>query len=85
MNAKPNGDPIVAATDSRWSKAVTAANQFLDLIGAFGIGSGRFGVARFPDPNTCPTSQDIQTATVITPAAITAARLRLVAAAEGPP
>ena len=65
MNAKPNGQPIVAATDSRLSKAVTAANQFLDLLAAFGVGAGRFGVARFPDPVTCPTSADIQTATNI--------------------
>ena len=79
MNAKPNGQPIVAATDSRLSKAVTAANQFLDLLAAFGIGAGRFGVARFPDPVTCPTSADIQTATNISVAAVNGAKTALAA------
>ncbi len=77
MNAKPNGDPIVAATDSRWSKMLTAANQFLDLIAMFGTGSGRFGVARFPDAVTCPTSQDIQTATDITVGNVNTAKTAL--------
>lgn len=76
MNAKPNGDPIVAATDSRWSKAITASNQFLDLLAAFGAGSGRFGVARFPSPIVpCPSSADVQLPTPITVAAVEAAKL----------
>jgi hypothetical protein len=77
MNAKPNGDPVVAASDSRWSKAVTAADQFLELLKAFGSGYGRFGVARFPDPFTCPTSADIQVGTDITVAAIDTAKTAL--------
>jgi hypothetical protein len=77
MNAKPNGQPVVAPTDSRWSKLVSAANQFVDLLAAFGSGSGRFGVARFPDPVTCPTSADIQTATDISVAAVNAAKTAL--------
>ena len=77
MGAKPDGGTAIAATDSRWSKMITAANQFLDLIAAFGISSGRFGVARFPDPAGCPTSQDIRTATEITLANVNATKIAL--------
>ena len=83
MSMKPNGQPAVATTDSRISKATTAANQFLDLLAAFGAGAGRFGVARFPDPVTCPTSADIQTATNITAGAISTAKTAVAAQVIG--
>ncbi|MGH9280790.1 MAG: vWA domain-containing protein [Acidimicrobiales bacterium] len=80
MNVKPSGDPVVAATDSRWSRAVTAASQFLDLLKAFGGGLGRFGVARFPHPTVpCPSSADIQTAVDISSVLIDGAKGALAA------
>ncbi|HEY2946880.1 MAG TPA: hypothetical protein VGJ53_00530 [Micromonosporaceae bacterium] len=83
MNAKPNGDPIVAATDSRWSKLTTAGNQFLDLVKFFGGGKGRFGVARFPAVTPCPSSSDIQVAVDIADGVVDAAKTALAANAPG--
>jgi hypothetical protein len=49
MGYKPDGTLPVAATDSRWAKLTVAAEQFLDLLGYFGGGLGRFALAIFPD------------------------------------
>lgn len=83
MGYKPDGSPLVVAdSDSRWGKLKEAANQFLNLLGIWGDGKGRFGVAVFPDitvatypasPAPSPSAGNIVSATPITGASTSAA------------
>lgn len=67
-SAPPPGQP------SRWDHLQDSADQFLDLLGDYGDGIGRFGVARFPNVGGGATAGTIQAATDITVANIAAAR-----------
>lgn len=49
MGYQPDGTTTVSASDARWAKLAAAAEQFLDLLGDFSDGLGRFGVSVFPD------------------------------------
>jgi hypothetical protein len=56
-NVVPAGSPL-----ARWTELRDAVNvQFLPMLGFFGQGHGKFGVARFPAPNPAlPSTYDLQ-------------------------
>lgn len=81
MGYQPDGTTTVAASDARWAKLTTAAEQFLTLLGDLADGLGRFGVSVFPDitdpafPPTAPSpsAAHLHPPEDVSPGAITAA------------
>jgi hypothetical protein len=86
MAYTPGGTVPAAESDTRWSHLKVAAKQFLDLLGNFGAGQGRFAVGIFPDitgattpypPAPSPSAADLQVPADITAATVAAAKAAL--------